>query len=228
MSNMSKTRNKNYIKKNGSLADNYPHVAAEWHPIKNAELTPHDVLAGSNQKVWWKGKCDHEWQATIASRTKIGAGCPICSGRQILPGYNDLATTNPKLLEEWDFEKNTLNPTKTSPNSHEKAWWRCKNGHSWEAQIRSRNRGCGCPYCSNNKVLKGYNDLQSVNPILANEWNYEKNGTIRPEEFLASSEKKVWWLCPDCGYEWQASIYHRNKGSGCPECAKQNRKKKGT
>ncbi len=147
MSNMSKTRNENYIKKNGSLADNYPQIALEWHPEKNKELTPYNVLSGSNQKVWWKGNCGHEWQAVIASRTKIGAGCPICSGRQILTGYNDLATVNPKLLEEWDYEKNVLNPTKTSPNTHKKAWWKCKYGHSWEAQIKSRNHGCGCPIC---------------------------------------------------------------------------------
>ena len=153
-SNMSKTRNKNYIKKNGSLADNYPQVAIEWHPTKNKELNPCDVLSSSNQKVWWKGKCGHEWQAVIVSRTRIGAGCPICSGRQILTGYNDLATTNPKLIEEWDYEKNDINPTKTSPNSHKKAWWKCKYGHSWEAQIKSRNQGCGCPQCAKEKRKK--------------------------------------------------------------------------
>jgi hypothetical protein len=148
---MSKTRNKNYIKKKGSLADTHPQIASEWHPTKNTELTPYDVLSGSNQKVWWKGTCGHEWQAVIASRTKIGSGCPICSGRQILTGYNDLSTTNPKLLEEWDYEKNDLDPTKTSPNTHKKVWWKCKHGHSWEAQIKSRSHGCGCPQCAKEK-----------------------------------------------------------------------------
>lgn len=151
ISNVYKTRNKKYIEKNGSLAENYPHVAYEWHPTKNDELTPYDVLSGSNKKVWWQGQCGHEWQSVIASRTKIGVGCPICSGRQILTGYNDLATINPELLEEWDYEKNEYDPTQMSPNSHKKAWWRCKFGHSWEAQIKSRNHGCGCPICGRRK-----------------------------------------------------------------------------
>ena len=67
------------------------------------------------------------------------------------------------------------------------------------------------------KILVGYNDLTTINPALANEWNYEKNGSLMPENFAESSGKKVWWKCKK-GHEWQATIASRNSGTGCPIC----------
>jgi hypothetical protein len=109
------------------------------------------------------------------------------------------------------------------PNSHKKVWWKCSKGHEWQAIIKDRNSGKGCPYCSGKKVLKGYNDLQSVNPILAKEWNYDKNDGLTPADVTPNSGKKVWWKCSK-GHEWQATIYHRNNGRGCPVCAREKRK----
>ena len=74
------------------------------------------------------------------------------------------------------------------------------------------------------KVLKGYTDLQTVNPALAKEWNYEKNNGLTPADVMPNSDKKVWWICSK-GHEWQVRIQSRNRGCGCPECAKQKRKK---
>ena len=216
-------RNSNNINKNGSLADHHPELVDEWNYAKNGELTPQDILSGSNQKVWWKCKKGHEWQATIASRTKNGAGCAVCSGKRILPGYNDLVTLNPKLLEEWDFERNKLKPTEVGLGSHKKVWWVGECGHKWNATVSSRAKGSNCPYCSNHKILVGYNDLATTNPDLASEWHPTMNGALRPTDITAGSEKKVWWY-GDCGHEWQSIVYHRNKGVGCPICSKEKRK----
>ncbi|MCH7599227.1 MAG: zinc-ribbon domain-containing protein [Myxococcales bacterium] len=37
-----------------SLRSLFPKLAQEWHPTKNGELTPSDVVAGSHSKAWWK------------------------------------------------------------------------------------------------------------------------------------------------------------------------------
>ena len=101
--------------------------------------------------------------------------CPYCSDNKVLTGYNDLQTVNPALAKEWNYEKNNgLTPAEISPNSGKKVWWKCDKGHEWQATINSRNSGCKCPYCSGKLVIKGENDLQTVNPTLAKEWNYEK------------------------------------------------------
>lgn len=83
---------------------------------------------------------------------------------------------NARLMAEWNFEKNTdLILERLTIGSGKKVWWKCTKGHEWQAVIRDRSRSNGCPYCYGRHILKGENDLQTINPSLALEWNYEKN-----------------------------------------------------
>ena len=199
-----------------------PTLAKEWNYEKNGDLRPVNVTANSHKKVWWKCSKGHEWQATVDHRNK-GRGCSYCAGQKVLRGYNDLQTVNPILAKEWNYEKNTgLSPMDVMPNSDKKVWWKCSEGHEWQAMISNRNKGRGCPFCSGRYAVKGTNDLQTVNPILAKEWNYEKNNGLTPMDVTPGSNKKVWWKCCK-GHEWQATIYNRNKGNGCPICRKNKR-----
>ena len=287
------------------LATKRPNLANEWHPTKNGDLTPQDVSVGSNKKVWWRCSEGHEWQASIINRTKEeGTTCPYCSGRKAAAGFNDLATRRPDIASEWDYEKNyPLTPQDVGIGSEKEVWWRCSEGHEWKQKIGYRTRvgrdskcpicnnskvfklkdltqslafknpelakqwhptkngdlrpedvlpsskkkvwwrhwdedsqmwhewqaivndrakrGRSCPYCSNRKALKGYNDLKTVCPAVAKEWNYEKNGNLKPEDVVAGSGKKAWWKCPECGYEWQAEVYNRAQlKTKCPKCSK--------
>ena len=60
----------------------------------------------------------------------------------------------------WIFANYKIKPTEVSIGSHKKVIWRCKKGHEWEAAVKSRTiNKTGCPYCSHNKVLAGFNDL---------------------------------------------------------------------
>lgn len=143
----------------GSLASVHPELIPEWSE-KNLPLTPDKITFGSNKRVWWKGACGHEWETSVKARSK-GEKCPICSGARVIEGINDLATLKPLLAQEWS-EKNELKPTEVSVASHKKIIWKCKHGHEWEASVKSRTvNGTGCPYCSHNKVLAGFNDLAS-------------------------------------------------------------------
>ena len=211
-----------------SLAVVFPNLAKEWHPVKNGKITPFNVLPKSNIKVWWKCEKGHEWEATISSRS-AGRGCPYCSGRFAIKGVNDLFSKRPELLQEWDYVKNNrFNPEKFVCGSEQKVWWKCKKcGYEWQSTIYNRAvRNYGCPACSNQVVWVGHNDLSFLYPNLVNEWNFDKNDS-NPSDFVCGSEKKVWWKCEKCGYEWLARINSRVRGNGCPECAKNKRKKKG-
>ena len=160
---------------------------------------------------------------TIAVNLKRDA-IEIENLREYTEKANSLLFTNQTLAQEWNYEKNgNLKPEHILANSHKKVWWKCSKGHEWQAVIASRNTGRRCPYCSGNKVLRGYNDLVTINPKLASEWNYEKNGDSKPEEFMPNSHKKVWWICSK-GHEWQATIEKRNNGRGCPICYREKRK----
>ncbi len=214
------------------LATTRPDLLKEWNYEKNNALGiyPTQVTKGSSKKVWWKCNNNHEWQAAIYNRSN-GASCPYCSGKKAIKGETDLASKRPDLLSEWDYEKNSsiCTPEEITLGSHAKVWWKCKRcGHEWQATVKSRVIGTGCPYCSNKKIEHGFNDFLTLQPALLLEWNYEKN-SIDPAMVGAGSNKKVWWKCSVCGHEWEAAISNRVKGSGCPVCARernaQNRKK---
>ena len=193
-----------------------PALAQQWHPTKNGNLTPRDVLPKSRKKVWWQCRAGHEWQAAILSRS-AGTSCPYCMERLPSDDYC-LASQNPSLVVEWHPSKNKpLTPWEVLPNSLKKVWWQCRAGHEWQATIVSRNNGSGCPYCANRKVCLD-NCLATTNPDLASEWHPAKNGTMTPYDVTWGSKRKVWWLCHK-GHEWQAVVNDRNKGTGCPYCA---------
>jgi hypothetical protein len=126
----------------------FPEVAKEWHPTLNGGLKPNEVISGSKDKVWWLGECGHEWEAVVDSRTRGNRGCGYCSGNSVLVGFNDLASTHAELLEEWNFNKNDIEPNEVSFGSNKKYWWTCSNGHDYQARLTHRSHGSKCPKCS--------------------------------------------------------------------------------
>ena len=130
---------------------------------------------------------------------------------KLVPGENDFATIFPVIAREadgWD-------PSKIHSKSGKKMLWRCVNGHSWKASIIHRSNGRGCPFCSNKKVLKGFNDLKTKFPNIAQEADGWDPTTVSP-----GSAKLVSWKC-NYGHVWQAPIRNRTQRSvGCPFCKK--------
>ena len=175
-----------------------PNLAKEWNYEKNKGLsnkrgynisTPDKIAAGSKQKVWWKlpydvpddypvvslrGKhFDFEWKASVKERNN-GSKCPFLSGHQVWPGFNDLATVNPKLAKQWHPTKNgDLKPTNFTYGSTKGIWWKCPKGHEWEAQIY-RRRSNSCPYCSENKS-RLFSNYPNVKHIIDNYFEIKKH-----------------------------------------------------
>ena len=136
------------------LAFHAPDIAKQWHPTQNGELKPDGVSPYSNRKVWWICEQGHPYQAIVSHRFRSHTGCPYCTGRKVLPGFNDLATKHPDLAKQWHPDLNgDLKPTDITPGSNKKVWWKCLGGHSWQAVVFSRTgkRPTGCPYCAGKK-----------------------------------------------------------------------------
>lgn len=205
-----------------SLAATHPALAAEWYQPKNHALTPYDVVSGSKRKVWWKCTNGHIWQASIVFRAHNGTGCPVCAGRTVVPGENDLASRYPQIAAEWDMEKNApLTPDQVSPYSNYKVWWKCALGHTWKAAVCTRTHAASsCPYCSGRLVLSGFNDLATLVPEVAAQWHPTLNGELTPQMVTPGSKKRVWWICPE-GHVWRAVVGSRAGAQrcGCPICA---------
>lgn len=210
--------NKKVLPGYNDLATLHPDIISTWDYEKNGALTPEMVTEKSSKRVYWICRHGHRWCASISNRTRLGRGCPYCAGQKVLSGENDLLTKKPDLALEWDYERNyPLTPDTVMPNSARKAWWRCAKGHRWQACIASRHSN-GCPYCSGRLPISGENDLATVSPEIVAEWDYERNGRLRPENLLPMSNRKVWWRC-EKGHCYCATPAARQNGNGCPKCS---------
>ena len=194
------------------LATVKPELAKEVSP--NSEIKAMEVTIGSGKRLLWICGIGHEWEASVAVRSK-GRGCPYCSNRKVLLGFNDLTTTNPELAKEVSPDSK-IKASEVTVSSGKKLLWICNNGHEWEATVANRSNGNGCPFCSNNKVLPGFNDLSTTSPELAK--RVSPNSKIRAIEVTTCSNKKLLWVCSR-GHEWEATVYDRSQGRGCPYCS---------
>lgn len=188
----------------------FPEIALEadgWNP----EL----ITAGSSQKVDWICQFGHRWTVAIEYRTRGGkSGCPVCAGKAVHPGHNDLATTNPNIAHEafgWD-------PKTVTKSSGKKMQWKCTSGHIYEAAIYSRTgkNSNACPYCSNRRIIPGENDLATTHPIIAS----EAVGWDPSSVSSGVGKRKYLWKC-NKGHNYLAFVYNRTSGSGCPVCSNQ-------
>ena len=116
----------------------------------NGDKSPEDYMAGSAKKAWWLCEKGHAWQAKIVQRVLLGTGCPFCRGHAVLPGYNDLGTLHPELAAQWYQPLNgDVTPQDVRAGSGYRAWWRCGEGHIWQAVVAIRTYShTGCPVCA--------------------------------------------------------------------------------
>ena len=228
-----------------SLAVLFPELAAQWHPTLNGNLTPDQVSADSDIAVWWlypytdpsTGKrFDFLWNCKIKTRSSKGAVCPFLSGKAVWTGFNDLASKYPELANQWDYENNgSLTPQSVYWGSRYKASWVYPytdpdTGKQfvfrWKARITDRStKGTGCPYLVGKAVWTGFNDLATKAPQLVQQWDYEHNGLITPQNITLCSNYQASWVYPysdpDTGkrfvFRWKARVNERStKGHGCP------------
>lgn len=205
------------------MATLYPEIAKEWDYELNGDVRPENVKPFVAKEYHWQCSKGHKYKASVASRTTGGLGCPYCSGRRAIPGETDILTLYPDLVPLWDYDKNTVDPHTLRPSSIRKMWWKCPLQHSWEARIEDLTiHGQRCPFCAGQRAFYGFNDLETMFPEIAAEWDYEKNGDLTPRDVTRGAIRKVWWICPR-GHSYSAHINNRTDahtgGSGCPYCS---------
>lgn len=189
-----------------SLAESHPALAKEAHG-----WDPTEISAGSGKKLSWICSQSHVWEALVSNRAGKGYGCPYCSNKRILPGFNDLKTKFPEIAKEadgWDTSG-------VAPMSNKKMPWRCEKGHNWNAVVGNRTfKNYGCPICSNQQLLSGFNDLKTKFPEIAEEsfgWD--------PTLVAPFSNESKEWKCRK-GHIWKSKVTNRtSRGDGCSVCS---------
>jgi hypothetical protein len=202
----------------------FPEITKFWSPENTSK--PEQVIARSGKQYLWKCENGHEWRASPNSLVRKKFPCPECQHegrgdglRRATDTFN-LVTEFPRVAKQW-HSKNRKAPSFYMPRSNDKVWWQCERGHEWEASIDSRTRGNGCPYCAGKKPSSEYN-FATLHPELLSQWDHSKNPKS-PSLYLPQSNKPVWWKC-ERGHEWQAPVYRRTGGAGCPSCTNQTSK----
>ena len=188
------------------LQTKFPDIAAEAYG-----WDPSTVVSGTEQKKKWKCDKGHIYSSLVSSRTSNGRGCPICSGRQVLAGFNDLQTKFPDIAAEaygWD-------PSTVVSGTEQKKKWKCDKGHIYSSLVSSRtSNGRGCPICSGRQVLAGFNDLQTKFPDIAAEaydWD--------PSTVVAGSHQKMRWKCDKEHIYYSLVVDRASGGNRCPICS---------
>lgn len=195
-------------------------LTANHYPKVNLET----ITYGSKKKIWWNCQTDnrHVWDAQINARAVSGNGCLVCAGYHVISGINDLEFLNPLVASQWHPTKNAgLLPSEVTAATNKKAWWQCATDprHEWDARIKDRHYGHGCPVCDNKRIMKGINDFATYHPELLSEWNHELNGSLTPSNVPPSSAKKIWWICPkDERHVYLMSLNDRHNNHGCTVC----------
>lgn len=181
------------------------------------------VYIDSKTKV--KIKCKKhgifEQMASNHIHSKIKAGCPYCARKKVFQGESDLLSQAPDVAKFFNEELNGCAASEVFAKSNKKYWWNCDNGLNHKYQMKPLNkvnRNQGCPICSGQKLLKGFNDLQTKYPELAKEWDsiLNKKG---PSDYTYGSGYKAWWKCDKCGRSYQSYINVHIRGHKCPYCS---------
>jgi Zn finger protein HypA/HybF involved in hydrogenase expression len=214
-----------------SLQVLYPDIASEFDVDENSPLQLGQLTHGTHKRVHWRcTTCDHQWQQKVGVRTKQGTGCPACSNHSLhVDKRNSLANLYPKLIERFHPSKNEPNTPQNIVGRGDKIYWwhHALCGHEWRSAVKTQilsleNESHGCSYCSKGHLHSdGRNSLAKTNPELLSEWHPSKNRPLTPQNTVAGTGKKIWWICNDCKHEWKATGDKRSAGKrGCPVCAK--------
>ena len=227
--NANTINSKNVISGVNDLATKCPKISAMWS-AKNT-YTPGEVSAGSNKKAWFVcPDCKQEFEASICNVVHTvqngSTGCPVCAGRKVVSGINDLATKCPMAASMWS-DKNDCSPSEVSAGNNKKAWFVCPDcKQEFKASICNVVKSLmyyhtGCPVCAGRKVVPGINDLATQCPKVVPMWSDKNDYT--PSEISARSERRAIFVCPDCKKEFVTSVRAMTRAiaSGatcCPDC----------
>ena len=199
------------------MATTHPHLAKEC--LDDATK----YQAGTKKRLNWKClKCGWEYPKPGSERAGAGKKCGCCSNKVVVPGKNDLLTTNPELAKEClDDPKKYVAGTGFVLN------WKCKTcGYKWAAKGADRISGYGCEPCGYKKVAQILAVKKRISPkrksLAALRPNLLKwyRGKKDPTKVFAGCSDYVDWLCECCGKIYKATIASKDKFSCCKACGR--------
>lgn len=180
------------------IATTHPHLVSLFSNPEEAYL----YTAGSQRKTFFLCEKGHSWKSAISHVIGRGTGCIYCANTKVLPGFNDIATIHPNLVQYFKFLEEA---THTLPGSAKKVSLICPLKHEWDSPAYRVTRDPSihhCPYCSGMRVLPGFNDVLTTHPNRAKLF-------VNPEDatrYTFSSAKIATFGCGLPGHVWNSRV----------------------
>lgn len=179
--------------------------------------------SSKNESIYWTCYNGHSYENDAKNHFRIDE-CPTCS---IPINYFDSPSNFKnydqinKLLSEWDNSSNSdINPYTVKWD--EKIWWRCSkdNAHpKYQKSINQMVRGKWCPYCSEEILLPGNNDIYTKYPHIAKHWSFKFNKDLDPKNIVyIGNSKKIIVLECDKGHIMENYLSNFRKSVICRDC----------
>ncbi len=190
------------------------------HPMIASQAdgwNPQTVVSGSAKRMPWICERGHRWTSSINHRTERNQGCPYCSNKLLMKGFNDLATTHPDIaLEALDCD-----PTQIKGSLAKNIWWICREGHRWRATPLNRTKHqSGCPTCARG----GFDPNKNGYLYLLNHetWNMLQIGITNFPDKRMTTHKNLGWevlelrgpLDGHLTQQWETAILRMLKARG--------------
>ena len=204
------------------LASRAPEIAAELAIAENGGTRPENIAVSDRRDYYWQCPLDsrHIYPASPSNRVHANSGCPICLNRLIVPGINDVATTQPSTAADWDPAALELDPpTKYSAGSKKWIPFLCPSGHRTRMAIVDRVAAGRYPDCIKLDTRRSRDGLPITHPNVAEQWHPTLNGDNLPGDFTYGSRFSAWWLCPN-GHPYEQRIERKVNGYGCSICTR--------
>ena len=191
---------------------------------KKNEVNPRDVFKSSNNKYWFDCECGHQFDSNLQHITK-GSWCPYCSNHKLCD-LEDCQNCFQKSFAShenakyWSY-KNKIKPRYIFRGSHNKYWFNCECGHTFNYSLGHISNGLWCPYCSNHKLCDSKDCKQCFEKSFASSekakyWS-EKN-EVKPRDVFKNSNNKYLFICK-CSHQFDSNLGNICNGKWCPYCS---------
>lgn len=172
----------------------------DFAALKGGDCISTGYLGNAN-KLSWKCKHGHVWEATPQCMKKRLHWCVYCN-----PAKN-----TPLTIEEMQniaINKGGQCLSKEYINSDKKLKWSCKNKHEWMVTPHDIKNGNWCPHCSKRAKLT----IEEMRDM-AN----KHEGFCFSDKYI-NSVTKLKWCCKN-GHEWGATPTSIKSGRWCLHCS---------
>ena len=198
------------VRREDSAGAKAPELIKEW--ASSNESTLYEYAPNSKYlATWCCPDCGTKWKAPIYERVQGYGKCPTCYGNKTFKErYPE--------LEKYYAKDNTLPYEDAIVSDYTPRNWICEKGHEFTASFyKIHDQGFRCPYCENKKALKGYNDFEHLYPVLAQDYDEEKNGNKASE--VVVSYRNAYFKCKNGHSFVRPIIRHVELNGQCPICS---------